>query len=178
MCIESMNSLLGLFLLIPGYPGTGKTSTIVAMASIYVTCGGHVLFTAPSHDAADAICEAIEKLNAVAKTNNVSYIRVYRQVSETKALRGHGKVHKEFREQEYAKAAGIRSAVANVVKWSLSNVLDRVVSLFANDPVPTPEEVAEPAVKEELLSPLMVQMAMLMTPWGNGRMLTLVSISL
>ncbi|BCS27352.1 uncharacterized protein APUU_60400A [Aspergillus puulaauensis] len=148
-CIESMNSFPGLFLLIQGYPGTGKTSTIVAMASIYVTCGGHVLFTAPSHDSADAICETIEKWNAVGNTNNVSYVRVYRQISETKAFRRHGKVYEEFREQECAKAPGVRSVVANVVKWSLSNVLGRVVSLFAKDPIPTPEEVAEPAVEEE-----------------------------
>lgn len=148
-CIESMNSFPGLFLLIQGYPGTGKTSTVVAMASIYVTCGGHVLFTAPSHDSADAICETIEKWNVVGKTNNISYVRVYRQISETKAFRRHGKVYEEFREQECTKAPGVRSAVANVVKWSLSNVLGRVVSLFANDPIPTPEEVAEPAVEEE-----------------------------
>lgn len=148
-CIESMNSFSGLFLLIQGYPGTGKTSTIVAMASIYVTCSGHVLFTAPSHDAADAICEAIAKWNAVGKTNHIIYVRVYRQVLETKAFRRHGKIYEEFQEQECDEAPGVRSVVAHVVKWSLSNVLGRVVSVFANDPIPTAEEVEEPAVEEE-----------------------------
>ncbi|OJJ05480.1 hypothetical protein ASPVEDRAFT_855434 [Aspergillus versicolor CBS 583.65] len=88
-------------------------------------------------------------MNTVGKTNHISYVRVYRQVSETKAFRRHGKIYEEFQEQECDEAPGVRFVMANVVKWSLSNVLGRVVSVFANDPIPTAEEVEEPAVEEE-----------------------------
>ncbi|KAL4965172.1 uncharacterized protein BDV14DRAFT_60003 [Aspergillus stella-maris] len=127
-CIENIHSFPGLFFLMKGYPGTGKTSTIVAMASVYLTCGGHVLFTAPSHDAADAICKTIERWNAVPNANNVSYVRVCRQGSEINAFRCHAKVYEKSQEKEFTEAPGARSAMANVVKRSF----------------PTPEEYTNP----------------------------------
>ncbi|KAH8426479.1 uncharacterized protein LDX57_004214 [Aspergillus melleus] len=88
-CIKSIESLPNEILMIQGYPGTGKTFTLVAIASILISLGMHVVFTAPSHYAADAICNQMDKW--VERTGvNLNPVRVYRPLSEARAFRVHG----------------------------------------------------------------------------------------
>ncbi|CEN60040.1 hypothetical protein ASPCAL02481 [Aspergillus calidoustus] len=132
-CISGIDNFPGMHLIVEGYPGTGKTSTIVAMASIYVACGGHVLFTAPTHDAADAICETIVKWNAISKNKNkIEFVRVYRMVSETKAFRRHGIVSDEDEDDkpvEEKESSGAKS-FANIFSASFSNLFQRCRRAF------------------------------------------------
>ncbi|KAK9881525.1 hypothetical protein WA026_016406 [Henosepilachna vigintioctopunctata] len=51
------------FLLIKGMPGTGKTSTIVALIQLLTELGKSVLLTSHTHSAVDNVCEKLLKLN-------------------------------------------------------------------------------------------------------------------
>jgi hypothetical protein len=152
-CIAAIDNFPGMHLIVEGYPGTGKTSTIVAMASIYVACGGHVLFTAPTHDAADAICETIAKWNAISKNKNkIEFVRVYRMVSEAKAFRRHRTVSDEDEDDkpvEEKQSSGAKS-FARLPSASFSNFLQGCRSAFdlayssqANDLAPEEQEDLE-----------------------------------
>ncbi|KAB8225275.1 hypothetical protein BDV33DRAFT_198654 [Aspergillus novoparasiticus] len=77
-------------LIIQGYPGTGKTLTLIGLASIYLALGLHVMVTAPTHYAADAICQGIQKWETLSGIN-LHPLRVYRPISESRAFRNHGK---------------------------------------------------------------------------------------
>jgi DNA polymerase III delta prime subunit len=100
-CIKSLQSFPAGMLLIQGFPGTGKTLTLVAMASVLLSLGAHVLFTAPSHYAADAICESMDKWERLTG-ENLNPIRVYRPFSERKAFKTHGRPGEEHIEDEGA----------------------------------------------------------------------------
>jgi hypothetical protein len=69
-----------------GYRGT---FTLVAIACIYLRLGPHVVFSTPTHYAADAICETIDKWKAITDFE-MDPVRVYRPVSETQAFKAHG----------------------------------------------------------------------------------------
>ncbi|KAK2790027.1 hypothetical protein FQN53_000682 [Emmonsiellopsis sp. PD_33] len=57
------------------------------MAMFFLLVGLHFLFTAPSHYAADAIAESINKFNEQSTPDaRVYYIRIYRRVSEQYAF--------------------------------------------------------------------------------------------
>lgn len=80
-CIKAVRRFPERLLMIEGFPGTGKTYTLAAMASIFLSLGLHVLVSAPTHAAGDAFSNTMDKYNADANGKWVP-IRVYRPVSE------------------------------------------------------------------------------------------------
>lgn len=89
-CIRAIQKFHDGLLLIQGCPGTGKTLTLAALTDIFVSLGIHVLFTTPTHYAADAACLAAEKWAHLSKAE-LRPLRVYRPVSENRAFRERGK---------------------------------------------------------------------------------------
>jgi DNA replication ATP-dependent helicase Dna2 len=59
------------FVLIKGYPGTGKTSTIIALVRIFVRLGHSVLLTSYTHSAVDNILLKLIQ-------NKVDFLRIGR----------------------------------------------------------------------------------------------------
>jgi hypothetical protein len=88
-CIKACRHFPERILIVEGFPGTGKTYTLVAMAYIYLTLGMHVIVSTPSHFAADAFCETVDQFNADAGAG-LEPLRVYRPMSELRAYRSSG----------------------------------------------------------------------------------------
>ncbi|KAJ9246999.1 hypothetical protein DTO207G8_8459 [Paecilomyces variotii] len=88
-CLKSCRSFPEGMLLMQGFPGAGKTYTLVAMAKIFLDLGMHVIFSTPTHYAADAICQTMEKFNGDTGSR-LDPLRTYRESSEVHALKSRG----------------------------------------------------------------------------------------
>ncbi|GAE00293.1 predicted protein [Paecilomyces variotii No. 5] len=94
-CLKSCRSFPEGMLLVQGFPGAGKTYTLVAMARIFLELGMHVVFSTPTHYAADAICETVEKYNKDTGFK-LDPLRVYRENSEVHAWKSRGIVEDQY----------------------------------------------------------------------------------
>ncbi|KKZ64960.1 hypothetical protein EMCG_09141 [[Emmonsia] crescens] len=85
-CLRACRAFPGGILLIQGFPGAGKTFTIVTLGKLFNLLGIHVIYSTPTHYAGDAIAETIDKFDATAGTKT-SVIRIYRPGSEEQAFK-------------------------------------------------------------------------------------------
>lgn len=88
-CLRACRAFPGGILLIQGFPGAGKTFTIVALGKLFNLLGIHVIYSTPTHYAGDAIAETIDKFDAIAG-KKTSVIRIYRPGSEEQAFKSSG----------------------------------------------------------------------------------------
>ncbi|PIG88248.1 hypothetical protein AARAC_005938 [Aspergillus arachidicola] len=147
-CINSIMSIPNGILLIQGYPGTGKTFTLVAIASILISLNFHVVFSAPSHYAADAICESMDKWAEVTGSN-LHPLRLYRPVSEARAFRADGRPRSEQANGETAFGVDTEKFSANA---SASNTAGGSIPVF----IPLEDQIRMTevlnAIKDESMS--------------------------
>ncbi|PLB34583.1 AAA domain-containing protein [Aspergillus candidus] len=98
--IESLREFPERLLLIEGFPGTGKSLTLMGIAAVCRLLDIHVIYTTPTHFAGDAACETADKFMQLSHMS-MDVLRVYRPVSEARAFQTHGRdTRKEVTDDE------------------------------------------------------------------------------
>ncbi|KAL2870265.1 uncharacterized protein BJX67DRAFT_378251 [Aspergillus lucknowensis] len=146
-------------LIIQGYPGTGKTLTLIGLASIYRSLGLHVIMTAPTHFAADAICEGIQKWERLSGTE-LKPLRVYRPLSESGAFRNYGKSFTNLEGDTVSQDEGESLSGGKdetILPTTAEESTASVVEFPSNSTTIIPEskpEISPPAASEEGTTPI------------------------
>ncbi|RHZ43366.1 uncharacterized protein CDV56_100183 [Aspergillus thermomutatus] len=96
-CLKSCTAFPDGVLIIQGFPGAGKTFLLALIGLVFQMMGFHIVYGAPTHQAADANCEALLKLMGILNIQ-CRLLRAYRTQTEVQEFLS--KAKKADRESE------------------------------------------------------------------------------